>query len=81
MNYDRCPKCGGSDIDVEKDSSSGRVMREYTCRTCRWSDYEDEGTALWQALSDAREAEEARKPAATKPSIWTALWRRLFPRA
>lgn len=80
MKYDRCPKCGG-DIDTEKDSSSGRVMREYSCPKCRWSDYEEEGTALWKVLSDDREAMEARREkAAEKPSFWTALRRRLFAR-
>ncbi len=80
MKYDRCPKCGGA-IDTEKDSSSGSVMREYTCPKCRWSDYEDEGTALWKVLSDDREATQAkREKEAAKPSFLAALWRRLFPR-
>jgi len=81
MKYDRCPKCGG-DIYTEKDSSSGRVMREYTCSKCHWSDFADEGTALWQILSDDREEQEKvrREKAAAKPSFWAAFWRRLLGR-
>jgi transposase-like protein len=55
--YTKCPKCGGP-IETEKDSSSGRAMREYTCHACHWSDYDDEGTALWKAISDLKEKKE-----------------------
>jgi hypothetical protein len=46
---------------VEKDTSSGRDIREYKCSQCGYSDWEDRGTALWQILSDARESDEAAK--------------------
>ncbi len=44
----------------EKDTSSGRDMRTYRCRQCGRSEDVDNGIALWQVLSDAREAEESR---------------------
>ncbi len=44
----------------EKDTSSGRDMRTYRCGHCGRSEDVDNGIALWQVLSDAREAEEAR---------------------
>ena len=46
---------------VEKDTSSGRDIREYKCSKCGYSDWEDRGKALWQILSDARESDEAAK--------------------
>ncbi len=51
---------------VEKDTSSGRDIREYKCSQCGYSDWEDRGTALWQILHDASEREEAAKDEATK---------------
>jgi predicted Zn finger-like uncharacterized protein len=59
-SYTKCPKCG-SDIEVEKDSSSGRVMREYRCHKCSWSTYEDEGTALWKSIEDLKEKGDGPK--------------------
>jgi hypothetical protein len=44
----------------EKDTSSGRDMRTYHCRQCGRSEDVDNGIALWQVLSDGREAEESR---------------------
>ncbi len=44
----------------EKDTSSGRDMRTDRCRQRGRSEDVDNGVALWQALSDAREAAEAR---------------------
>jgi uncharacterized protein YlaI len=51
----KCPKC---DLRVEleeKDTSSGRDMRTYYCRTCDERVDVDNGIALWNTLSDARE--------------------------
>jgi hypothetical protein len=36
----------------EKDTSSGRDIREYKCSECGHSDWEDRGPALWQILHD-----------------------------
>ncbi len=55
-----CPICGHEMSLEEKDTSSGRDMRTYRCRQCGRSEDVDNGIALWQVLSDAREAEEAR---------------------
>lgn len=44
----------------EKDTSSGRDMRTYRCSACGRTEDVDYGIALWQVLSDAREAEERR---------------------
>ena len=46
---------------TEKDNSSGRDFREYTCPGCGYSDWEDIGPALWQILSDDREESRASK--------------------
>jgi len=55
-----CPICGHELSLEEKDTSSGRDMRTYRCRQCGRSEDVDNGIALWQVLSDAREAEESR---------------------
>lgn len=80
-----CAKCGKTMRMTEKDTSSGRDIREYLCDDCGHTDWEDNGTALWQALHDYREAEEANlltpaaQPAPEKPhqeaprSIWGRL--------
>jgi DNA-directed RNA polymerase subunit M/transcription elongation factor TFIIS len=56
-----CDKCGIAMHQVEKDTSSGREIREYECPKCGYSDWEDCGKALWQILHDAREEDEAAK--------------------
>lgn len=56
----KCPNCAREMILEEKDTSSGRDMRTYRCGDCGRSEDVDNGIALWQVLSDAREAEEAR---------------------
>ena len=48
-----CPKCGGFMKLTEKDTSSGRDIREYRCSGCGYEDWEDRGAALWQLLSEA----------------------------
>ena len=60
MNDD-CPKCGGYMKLEEKDTSSGRDIREYKCTKCGYSDWEDRGTAMWKLLSDAREEAEVKR--------------------
>ena len=47
-----CPNCGESMHMTEKDTSSGRDIREYLCPGCGHSDWEDNGVALWKVLSD-----------------------------
>jgi hypothetical protein len=48
---------------TDKNSFSGRVIREYLCRKCGHTDWEDDGVALWQVLHDAREEDEAEAAA------------------
>jgi len=50
-----CSKCGEEMRLTEKDTSSGRDIREYVCDGCGHSDWEVYGPALWQILSDDRE--------------------------
>jgi acetone carboxylase gamma subunit len=52
---------------VEKDTSSGRDIREYVCPGCGYSDWEDTGPALWQILSDFREKTEAAESKPVNP--------------
>jgi hypothetical protein len=75
---------------TEKDTSSGRDIREYKCSRCGHSDWEDRGRALWQILHDDREEFEASKAILTptkapdsqteapqpKPHSASSLWGR-----
>ena len=83
-----CTKCGALMDQTDKNTMTGRVIREYACRTCGHSDWEDDGVALWKVLHDAREEDEAERaalaaanahPAAAPPSQSprTSLWQRL----
>ncbi len=54
----KCEKCGREMDLEEKDTSSGRDMRTYYCRSCDLRIHVDNGIALWKALSDAREERE-----------------------
>ena len=55
-----CAECGETMRMTEKDTSSGRDIREYLCPGCGHSDWEDNGVALWKILSDDRnDTEEA----------------------
>jgi hypothetical protein len=58
-----CTKCAALMDQTDKDSSSGRVIREYLCRNCGHTDWEDDGVALWKVLHDAREQDEAEAAA------------------
>jgi ribosomal protein S27AE len=85
----QCSKCGAEMVMTEKDTSSGRDMREYTCRQCGHSDWEEYGTALWKILSDDRAeaaAAQASLAAVTPltdaerpqaPSRWSRLTTRI----
>jgi hypothetical protein len=68
---------------AEKDTSSGRDIREYQCTECGYSDWEDRGTALWKVLSDDREEAEAKRASSTAspPAVSDApasKWKRFF---
>jgi hypothetical protein len=54
-----CAKCGEPMRLTEKDTSSGRDIREYACSGCGHTDWEDRGPALWQILHDDREEAKA----------------------
>jgi hypothetical protein len=47
-----CAQCGETMRMIEKDTSSGRDIREYLCPGCGHSDWADSGTALWKVFSD-----------------------------
>ena len=51
----RCPECGAGTRQVEKDTSSGREMREFACTACKWSHIFDCGPALWKLMSGSSE--------------------------
>jgi DNA-directed RNA polymerase subunit M/transcription elongation factor TFIIS len=86
-----CAKCGEEMHLMEKDTSSGRDIREYKCSECGYSDWEDRGKALWQILSDdRRERDEAAQANVAsdnspdvhslepEPSPASSLWDRLL---
>ncbi len=58
-----CAKCGEPMRMTDKNTFSGRDIREYKCDQCGYEDWEDRGTALWQILSDDREKSESAKAA------------------
>jgi len=58
---ERCPRCGASEIQVEQDSATGTMWRSYSCGRCGWSEDVNEGTAMWKALHDHNEAQEAEE--------------------
>lgn len=83
-----CTKCGALMDQIDKNTMSGRVIREYECLTCGHTDWEDDGVALWKVMHDGREEDEAERaaqaaantqPAAAQPSQnpGTTLWLRL----
>jgi hypothetical protein len=83
-----CNKCGEPMDQTDKNTMTGRVIREYECRTCGHSDWEDDGVALWKVLHDAREEDEAEAaaqvatnalPEPISPSVnpRTSLWQHL----
>jgi DNA-directed RNA polymerase subunit M/transcription elongation factor TFIIS len=83
-----CTKCGALMDQTDKNTMTGRVIREYECRNCGHSDWENDGIALWKVLHDGREEDEAERavqaatnaqpeaaPSSQNPR--TSLWRRL----
>jgi hypothetical protein len=62
----KCPDCHGEMELVDKTTFTGREIREYFCTPCQKSIVEHGGIALWQALSEAREAAEQDPPPAEK---------------
>jgi|GEM_PF-2250178 len=75
MSEDVCPHCGGELVFEEKNTFTGREMREYRCVKCRQSVVEDRGVALWQVLHDTNEeAERRRTEAAKRP--WWKFWKK-----
>ncbi len=78
-----CTQCGSLMDQTDKNSFSGRVIREYLCRKCGHTDWEDDGVALWQVLHDAREQDEAEAAAQPEPKLPAqppsrSLWQRLI---
>ena len=67
-----CTKCGEPMDQTDKNSFSGRVIREYLCRKCGHTDWEDDGVALWQVLHDAREQDEAEAARAAEAAASSA---------
>ena len=61
-----CPTCGKEMTLIDKTTFTGDDMRTYRCEPCGQQYIMNFGTALWKALSDAREAEEARSGSADK---------------
>jgi hypothetical protein len=65
-----CAKCGEPMRMTDKNTFSGRDIREYKCDQCGHEAWEAYGTALWQILSDDREefaAAQAAREAAALP--------------
>ena len=58
-----CTKCGAEMDQTDKNTFTGRVIREYECRKCGHTDWEDDGVALWQVLHDASERDKAEAAA------------------
>jgi DNA-directed RNA polymerase subunit M/transcription elongation factor TFIIS len=67
-----CAKCGTQMHQTDKNTMTGRVIREYECGNCGHSDWVDEGVALWQVLHDAREQDEAEAAARVTPNAQAA---------
>ena len=77
-----CAKCGAQMDQTDKNTFTGRVIREYECRKCGHTDWEDDGVALWQVLHDANiEAAAAARAAANavpeQHEPPASLWQRL----
>jgi len=85
-----CAKCGATMAQTDKNTMTGRVIREYECRSCGHADWKDDGVALWKVMHDASEQDaadnlaqsapnaqpEAASPASSpRPSLWQRLTR------
>lgn len=49
---DVCPKCGCVMVQTDKNTFTGEVWREFTCRSCGNIVDVNEGVALWKILHD-----------------------------
>jgi len=58
MTPERCPECGGQIREIDKDTSTGRDIRWYSCRSCNWTEEFDVGIALWKVISLGKQEEE-----------------------
>jgi rubredoxin len=68
----RCPECNGETHQTEKETFTGREMREYQCKACGWRHIFELGPALWTVFSNAnndvpRSPDVAREPAPSLP--------------
>ncbi len=75
-----CTKCGAQMDQTDKNTMTGRVIREYLCRNCGHADWEDDGVALWQVMHDAREQDEAEAAARAAANTETAQQAAVSPR-
>jgi hypothetical protein len=61
---DECPLCGGAMRQTDKNTFTGEVWREFTCRQCGHVVDVNEGEALWhvlhQASQDAKDQKEKK---------------------
>ncbi len=83
-----CTECGAQMDQTDKNTMTGRVIREYECHKCGHSDWQDDGVALWKVMHDAREQDEAEvaaraaasaepEPAPPSQNPRPSLWQRL----
>jgi rubredoxin len=49
----RCPRCQGRTRLVDKQTFTGRDLREYGCTACDWTHLFDLGDAMCKIMSDA----------------------------
>ena len=62
-----CTQCGAEMDQTDKNTFTGRVIREYACPKCGHTDWQDEGVALWQALHDGNEGARTKRQEAAAP--------------
>lgn len=60
MAEETCSQCGGEMDCIEKTTFTGRDLREYQCRKCGKKEIVDGGQALWEILSESRDADEKK---------------------
>jgi len=63
-----CTQCGAEMDQTDKNTFTGREIRDYECPSCGHTDWEDCGVALWQVMHDAREEDEAQAALSTPAS-------------
>jgi ssDNA-binding Zn-finger/Zn-ribbon topoisomerase 1 len=67
LTFQECPRCGGK-LHWDKTTFTGEEIREYYCPDCKWQETINNGPALWQILSDARQ-EQSERGEATRQLI------------